>query len=89
MQNKKSKRQMGWKDIFAGFSKPRKKEILKSSDEVIFNEDEILSETPKKESLKIREDEKITVEIAEVVRIRPQDFSALKSSFEEWASTWD
>lgn len=33
--------------------------------------------------------EKIEVEIREVVRIRAQDFSALKLSFEEWANKWN
>lgn len=36
-----------------------------------------------------RSDEKIEVEIREVVRIRPQDFSALKNSFEEWRDKWE
>jgi hypothetical protein len=36
-----------------------------------------------------RVDEKIDVEIREMVRIRPQDFSALKNSFEDWAKTWE
>jgi len=35
------------------------------------------------------EKEKIEVEIREVVRIRAQDFSALKLSFEEWAEKWN
>jgi hypothetical protein len=33
-------------------------------------------------------DEKIEVEIREILRVRPQDFSALKNSFEEWAKNW-
>lgn len=33
-------------------------------------------------------DEKIEVEIREIVRIRPHEFQAFKASFEEWASTW-
>lgn len=36
-----------------------------------------------------RFDEKIDVEIRDIIRIRPQDFSALKNSFEEWASKWE
>lgn len=36
----------------------------------------------------IRDDEKIEVEIREILRIRPQDFAPLKNSFEEWASKW-
>lgn len=36
-----------------------------------------------------RADEKIEVEIREIIRIRPQDFSALKNSFEEWANQWE
>ena len=35
-----------------------------------------------------RSDEKIEVEIREIIRVRPQDFSALKNSFEDWASNW-
>jgi hypothetical protein len=35
------------------------------------------------------DDEKIEVIIKEVVRIRPQDFSAFKHSFEAWINTWD
>jgi hypothetical protein len=34
-------------------------------------------------------DEKIEVEIREIVRIRPQDFRALKDSFEDWLKNWD
>ena len=37
----------------------------------------------------VHEVQKVDVEIREVVRIRPQDFSALKNSFEEWAKQWD
>lgn len=37
----------------------------------------------------IRSDEKIEVEIRDVIRIRPQDFEAFKNSFEEWASKWE
>jgi hypothetical protein len=36
-----------------------------------------------------RIDEKIDVEIREIIRVRPQDFSALKNSFEDWAKTWE
>jgi hypothetical protein len=36
-----------------------------------------------------REDEKIDVEIREIIRVKPQDFGALKNSFEEWAKTWE
>lgn len=35
------------------------------------------------------DDEKFEVEIREVVRIRPQDFRALKDSFEEWRNKWE
>ncbi len=34
-------------------------------------------------------DEKIEVEIREIIRVRPQDFAALKASFEEWVQAWD
>jgi hypothetical protein len=36
-----------------------------------------------------RLDEKIEVEIRELIRVRPQDFKALKESFEEWANQWN
>lgn len=36
-----------------------------------------------------RTDEKIDVEIREIIRVRPQDFSALKNSFEDWAKNWE
>jgi len=36
-----------------------------------------------------RDDEKIEVEIREIIRVRPQDFGALKNSFEEWAKNWE
>jgi hypothetical protein len=35
------------------------------------------------------EDEKVEMLIKEVIRIRPQDFSACKHSFEEWVNSWD
>lgn len=37
----------------------------------------------------INNDEKIEVEIREIVRIKPQDFASLKDSFEEWAKSWE
>jgi hypothetical protein len=39
--------------------------------------------------VELRDDEKFEVEIREVVRIRPQDFKALKDSFEEWRNKWE
>lgn len=36
-----------------------------------------------------RLDEKIEVEIREILRVRPSDFSALKNSFEEWSKSWE
>lgn len=36
-----------------------------------------------------RDDDKFEVTIKEVVRIRPQDFRALKDSFEEWRDKWE
>jgi len=44
--------------------------------------------TPK-DPVIIQNDEKFPVEIREIVRIRPQDFHALKNSFEEWFNKWD
>jgi len=43
---------------------------------------------PRESEIIIRNDEKIEVEIREILRIRPQDFQALKSSFEDWANNW-
>lgn len=37
----------------------------------------------------IPDDQKIPVEIREIVRIKPQDFAAFKNSFEEWIKEWD
>lgn len=64
---------MEGKNLLKGFSK--------------FGESKIIEE--EKAMIYVRNDEKITVEIREVVRIKPQDFSALKASFEDWAKTWD
>jgi len=36
-----------------------------------------------------RQDEKIDVEIREIIRVRPQDFAALKNSFETWSAGWE
>jgi hypothetical protein len=41
------------------------------------------------EAITERADEKIDVEIREIIRVRPQDFSALKNSFEDWAKNWE
>ena len=44
----------------------------------------------KSESLTyIPADQKIEVEIREIIRIKPQDFAALKNSFEAWAKEWE
>lgn len=49
-----------------------------------------LGEPRESENLKyVPDTQKIDVEIREIVRIKPQDFSALKLSFEEWARQWD
>lgn len=56
-----------------------------------------LSQSGESEALKdvftipddISQDQKIDVEIRDIIRVRPQDFSALKNSFEEWAKQWD
>ena len=34
-------------------------------------------------------DEKIEVEIRDIIRVRPQDFQAIKNSLEEWAKQWE
>lgn len=41
------------------------------------------------QDIDISNDQKIDVEIRDIIRVRPQDFSALKNSFEEWAKQWD
>ncbi len=35
------------------------------------------------------DDQKIEVELREIIRIYPRDFEALKNSFEEWAKKWE
>jgi hypothetical protein len=47
------------------------------------------SKPRKSEDLEYIQDEKIPVMIKEIVRIHPKDFSALKSSFEEWSKQWE
>lgn len=37
----------------------------------------------------IQVDEKIPVEIRDIVRIKPEDFKAFKSAFEEFIKQWD
>ena len=37
----------------------------------------------------VPDDSKIPVEIRDIILIKPQDFHALKNSFEEWASQWN
>jgi hypothetical protein len=44
---------------------------------------------PEQNEVVIRDDEKFEVEIREIVRIKPQDFKALKDSFEEWRNKWE
>jgi len=49
-----------------------------------------LSKQGKSEALTyVQPDEKIPVEIREIVRIKPEDFAGLKNSFEEWAKKWE
>jgi hypothetical protein len=36
-----------------------------------------------------RYDQKIEVEIRHIVRVKPEDFKAVRDSFEEWALKWD
>ena len=47
------------------------------------------NQSRKSEIIIERDDEKIDVEIREIIRVRPSDFGALKNSFEEWAHTWE
>jgi hypothetical protein len=37
----------------------------------------------------VQVDEKIPVEIRDIVRIKPEDFKAFKRSFEEFIKQWD
>lgn len=34
-------------------------------------------------------EEKVPVEIRDIFRIKPSEFSAFKHSFEEWSKQWD
>jgi hypothetical protein len=83
---------MDSENLFKGLGKLWKgKAIIKKViEQSALNADDVIdkSEFEHKE-IYVREDEKVNVEIREIVRIRPQDFQALKSSFEEWARTWD
>lgn len=36
-----------------------------------------------------RQDQKIDIEIRDIVRVKPQDFWAVKNSYEQWAQQWD
>ena len=38
---------------------------------------------------RVPDDSKIAVEIRDILLIKPQDFYALKQSFEEWAMKWE
>lgn len=48
-----------------------------------------LDQSGESEIIVERQNEKIDVEIRDIIRVRPQDFAALKNSFEEWAAKWD
>jgi hypothetical protein len=58
-----------------------RKNLLKGSDQSGKGED--IEQTIE------RSDQKIDVEIREIIRVRPCDFEALKNSFESWAAQWD
>ena len=47
------------------------------------------SESRESKDIKYNYEEKVPVEIREIIRINPKDFSALKHSFEEWVKQWD
>ena len=66
-------------------NKKRKKEV--DSDNSVAPVSE--QPTPELEPTTEYDDEKIEVIIKECVRIRPQDFSAFKHSFEAWVNQWD
>ena len=36
----------------------------------------------------IPEEERIEVEIRDIIRVKPSELAALKDSFEEWAAKW-
>ena len=81
---------MDGKDLFKGLGKLWQGAVIKAKKSKPLPVDDIVSvEDFKQDTVYIREDEKVNVEIREIVRIRPQDFQALKSSFEEWAHSWD
>jgi hypothetical protein len=50
-------------------------------------ESEVIIKKP--DPVYIPSEQKIDVEIRDILRIKPSDFSALKDSFEEWASKWN
>lgn len=52
-------------------------------------QESVIDLTNEEAPIYLRYDEKIEVEIREVIRIRPQDFAILKDSFERWAQKWD
>jgi hypothetical protein len=47
------------------------------------------SELGESEALSFKDEEKVEIEIREIVRIYARDFDALKKSFEEWAKQWE
>lgn len=41
------------------------------------------------EKIKVADEEKVEVEISEIIRIRPQDFQSFKHAFEDFVNNWD
>lgn len=48
-----------------------------------------LSKSRKSKDIVYQYEEKIPVEIRDIIRINPKDFAAFRNSFEEWRKTWD
>jgi hypothetical protein len=83
------------KNIRKGLSKPRKGEIVATADNTepqYIRTDEATEAEQVQNGQEVRYiavEQKIEVEIRDLIRIKPSDFSALKDSFEEWASKWN
>ena len=87
---------MVWQNLFKRSSQSRPGENLdEASDQITIPVREIPTKRRKKVIKEALEapiyqfEDKIPVEIREIVRINPRDFAALKNSFEEWVRQWD
>lgn len=77
---------MAGKNLRAGLNQSGESEIITLPLPNKFNEvEQVIDKTPIKQAV----EQKIEVEIRDIIRIKPSDFSALKDSFEQWASNWN